>query len=196
VIDKTDLETRTDPSEEPVSLAEMKEHLRVDYATDDDLITAQIQAAREWIEERYNLSLGIRNYVAHLPLLPARIEFPYQPLIALDTIQYWDTNSPSTLTTLFDATSSPEVENRHYWVKESAGFAWFKTGQSIPSVACRPDAVEVSFRCGKTATPAPIVAAIKLLVGGMYENRESTSKLQVRELPTCKNLLAPYRVIQ
>ena len=40
----------TPPSEEPVSLAELQLHLRVDSTDDNDYITALGKAGREWVE--------------------------------------------------------------------------------------------------------------------------------------------------
>lgn len=39
-----------DPTAEPVTLAEMKAHLRVEDNSDDDLITSLLVAAREFVE--------------------------------------------------------------------------------------------------------------------------------------------------
>ncbi|ALY72099.1 TPA: head-tail connector protein [Pseudomonas aeruginosa] len=41
--------------------------------------------------------------------------------------------------------------------------------------------------------PAPIKAAVLLLVGDLYENRERMSDRDLSEVPTYAMLLAPYR---
>lgn len=53
------LERLTSPEVEPIALADMKIHLRVQsgVTTDDDLITSLIQAGREWLEHRTGRAL-------------------------------------------------------------------------------------------------------------------------------------------
>ncbi|HBN8983673.1 head-tail connector protein [Pseudomonas aeruginosa] len=41
--------------------------------------------------------------------------------------------------------------------------------------------------------PAPVKAAVLLLVGDLYENRERMSDRDLSEVPTYAMLLAPYR---
>ena len=193
-ITKKDLTEVSPPALEPVSLSEIKLHLAIDYDQDDSLLEAMLVAARIYIEETYNISITQRQYSASVPLLAARFDFPFLPLASVDAVSYYD--SDNNLQVLFDETASPAVPNTQYYVKPSAGFMLMASPQAWPSLSCRPDAAQVLFTAGYTTVPAPIIPAIKLLTGDMYENREASSKLQVRELPTCKNLLRPYRVLQ
>lgn len=60
----------TQPVCEPVSLDLMKQHLRVDIDDDDILITAYMQAAREWCESYTNRSFIKKTYEMRLAWLP------------------------------------------------------------------------------------------------------------------------------
>jgi len=55
---------------EPVPLELMKQHLRVDIDDDDILITAYMQAAREWCESYVNRSFIKKTYEMRLAWLP------------------------------------------------------------------------------------------------------------------------------
>ena len=92
---------------EPVSVADVKAHLRVTHAADDGLLGAQITAAREWIEAFTGLALVEASYAWHpeavgrcgwrprLPLLPADVtEVSYYDgearVVALADDYRWD----------------------------------------------------------------------------------------------------------
>lgn len=70
------------------------------------------------------------------------------------------------------------------------------TGQSWPSTYVRVDAVSVSAKFGYGAeadVPAPIKAAILLMVGDLYINREAKISNKLIPNHTAEMLLAPYR---
>lgn len=59
------LERVQPPSEEPVSLEEVKKHLNVDYIHDDNLIMSYIVAAREYAEEYTRRSFVTQTWKAY-----------------------------------------------------------------------------------------------------------------------------------
>jgi uncharacterized phiE125 gp8 family phage protein len=73
------------------------------------------------------------------------------------------------------------------------------SGQSWPPTYERPDAVRVTFVAGYGAAadvPETLKAAIKLMVGDMYRNRETAAAGQMNQIPmstTVDMLIAPYR---
>lgn len=185
----------TAPVAEPVTLAEMKLHCRVDHDDDDTILTAQIQAAREWIERQCNLSMVQRTYTASLPRFVERIELPRRPVIAVSAIQYWSTDSPSSLLTL---------DTSKYRVNEGEGYLYRNYSESWPSVDCRHDAIQITYTAGhapNSASPVDHAAnvpealkqALKLLVADMYELREETiTGTIVSARGAVKALLDPY----
>ena len=58
------LERVQPPSEEPVSLEEVKKHLNVDYNYDDELISGYITAARQYAEEYTRRSFVTQTWQA------------------------------------------------------------------------------------------------------------------------------------
>jgi len=50
-------EVTTGPASEPLTSTEVKNHLKVDFTTDDDLITTLIESARQWAEDELNMGL-------------------------------------------------------------------------------------------------------------------------------------------
>lgn len=55
--------------------------------------------------------------------------------------------------------------------------------------------VRVRFTAGYSAVPAPLKAAVLLLVGDMYANREAKQGQDVSDNPTVDRLLYPYRMM-
>ncbi|MBD3675598.1 MAG: phage head-tail connector protein [Planctomycetaceae bacterium] len=50
------------PTKQPISLTEVKEHLRVETTDEDDLLTAYIEAATRMVEQNLNRSLVLTEY--------------------------------------------------------------------------------------------------------------------------------------
>jgi hypothetical protein len=105
----------TPPYAEPVHLDEMKLHLRVDIDDDDTLIASIIRAAREHVESFTGRQLVAATWKLFLDEFPTQcgwsemsnaywrrwrddpygwnaIRLGHSPLIAVDSIQYVDTN--------------------------------------------------------------------------------------------------------
>lgn len=179
---------------EPVSLADMKEHLRVDFDHDDALITSQITAARLHIEEKLNISLGVHQYRADIECFADKIQLTRGPFVSLDKVEYWNDESPESLTTLLD-TGSPETTTDVVGFNKGEGYVYRTYGATWPATAYRKhDAVQITYTAGIASPKENIIAALKLIVGSLYENREQyVTGTIVSENPTVQMLLEPER---
>lgn len=187
------------PLIEPVSLAEMKTHVRVDTSDHDTILGVMVTAARQWVEKHLQRSLVQRTYRADIWNLYSVIELPVPPLSSITNIKYYTNDSPQVLTTLDDNVYRHDLGyNRIYW----------DVSPTIPTVANRHDAVQITFVAGSEPTndspqdlagnvPEAIKSAIKLQAADLFENRETNTPVgvyvQIQELPTTRMLLAPYR---
>jgi len=200
------LKLNTAASSLPVTLAEAKAHLRVDDTTDDTLITAMLTGAvanaehimcRAIMPQKWEVTLdAFPCYVEarHCGEVPAygRIELKRPKVTAVDSVKYYDADG--VLTTI--SSSAYQLVSGDYSadVRPAYGEAW-------PCARWQAEAVQVIFSCGyanAAAVPEPIKAWIKLRVGAMYENRESTvvvvgGRLTLVELPFVDTLLDPYK---
>ncbi|MGC9260913.1 MAG: head-tail connector protein [Phycisphaerae bacterium] len=194
----------TPPVAEPVSLSDMKDWIRQDQSFDNNLIMAQISAARATIEQWTGLQIMPAAFTLQLdqfpipqlgvyspgsPFTEAPImsnRFPITPdiwairvkkfpLIAVNSIVYVDGNQ--TQQTLATSAYSVDTASRVPRIWPSPGGYW-------PTSAMQPGAVQISFTAGfqgaggasdTTAVPTPIIQAIKLLASHWYENREAVS---------------------
>ena len=96
----------TQPSVEPVTLPEAKQHLRVDVADDDALIAALIQGAREACEAFIHGKLITQTWEVELDAWPtdqAPVLIPIEPLISVESVKWADeTNTVTTMTVTTD----------------------------------------------------------------------------------------------
>jgi uncharacterized phiE125 gp8 family phage protein len=182
------------PEIEPVSLEEVKLHLRVDHDDDDALITGLIAAARGYAETVTRRALLTQSWELRFDDWPGRLfELPLPPLQAVEEISYLDETGAEHL--VDEAVFGADVYAQ-------PGRVYLKPGQSWPSSSLLPaSAVCVRFTAGwpnAAAVPAMIRAAIKLTVGHLYENREQVvvaSGLAPVDLPLGVDaLLATWRV--
>ena len=200
------------PVQEPVSLAEAKLHLRVDFPDDDALIVAIVTAARQhaemltrrqFVTARWKFVLdrfpgvgrnGAVVQAAGEPFfLPGNaILLPKSPLQTVLGIDYLDAGN--VLQTLPEADYVVDAACEPARITPVAGATWPIT---LPQIA----AVSVLFDAGygdAAAVPEGIKAWIKLRVGSLYEHREDFALMtrgRIEALPFVDGLLDPYRVI-
>jgi len=181
----------TAAASQPITLAEAKLHLRVDHTDDDDLITAQIEAATEHVESVIGRSLVDRTLRVDLPHFHDEIVLNGPPVQSITQVQYYDTDNA--LQTL--ATSAYTLDKPAYTMRRVYQ-------QTYPSVYVRHDAVQITYVAGYGTSSSPegqvpraIIAAIKMLLSEMYENREnSITGLMYTKTSAVEMLLAPHRV--
>ncbi len=91
---------QTEPAEEPLSIEEVKTHLRVDMDDDDDLIQNLITSARQYAESYLKRSLISQTWKYYLDEWPESgedyIELPMPPLQSVSSVKYTDYNSVQT----------------------------------------------------------------------------------------------------
>lgn len=159
----------TAPAEEPVSLTELKAHLRVDYDTDDTYLTALGTMARQTVEEWQRRSYVDTTWTLWLDDWPkgAEIVLPRGPLSSVTSITYYDTADASTVWAL----SNVVVDDA-----SPLGRVVLRDGVSWPSTTLRAaKAVAVEFVAGYGAAadvPESFKHLVKLAVSNWYEHRE------------------------
>lgn len=183
----------TSPSATPVSLAEAKLHLRVVGSGEDPLITALIQAATQHLDGWTGVlgrALVTQTWRQDFEGFCTKLRLPLGPVASITSISYFDDGNltqtlPDTAYTLLTDALGPYVT--------------LKPDQSWPSSYGRADAVAVTYEAGVAAAnvPAPLKAAILLMVGNLFENREATVVGTISgDLPNGVDILiSPYRKV-
>jgi uncharacterized phiE125 gp8 family phage protein len=166
----------TPPAAEPVTLAISKNHLRIDsdLSADDALITSLLVAAREEAEAYTGASIVNQTWTATFDGFPCwrdSIRLARGPVRSITSISYVDpSGATQTLSSSLYTLNSRErsdvvgIKAQNYW----------------PATADQEDAVTVVYQSGyglpsdnPVLIPQGFVAAILLLVGDLYRNREA-----------------------
>jgi len=165
------LTLKTPPTTEPLTIAEIKEYLRLDAddTTEDNDLTAYLTAAREYCETFQNRAYITQTWEMsfdHWP--PLVIDLPRGSLQTVDTVSYKDSDGVTTELT--------ENTDYVYSTRGIIGRLAPPYGKSWPVATLFPlDAVVIEFTCGygdeATSVPSKVIHAIKLLVSHWYEHR-------------------------
>lgn len=182
----------TDATIEPVSLAEARAHLRAATTAEDALITSIITAARQACEDRLQRTLLQTDWELTLDAFPCAIPLRMPSVMSVQSIQYVDEDGVTQ--TLSPSSYQVDDKSEPGWVVPAYGYAWPTTREQI-------NAVTVGYRCGygttAAAVPGPIKSWILLMVGSLYENRETVVTAQgivSVDLGFADRLLDTYRV--
>ena len=184
------LKIYTEPSSEPVTLADAKSHCKIFITDDDDLINSYITAARKWVEHTgIRRALITQTLELYLDAFPDwEINPPRPPLKTIVSIKYYDTNG--VLQTLSSALYTLDIINEPGRITPAYGQCW-------PSTRDIMNAVIIQYTAGygeAAAVPKDIWHAILFLVAHAYENRQPVGDIG-KQIPFSVNaLLAPYKI--
>jgi len=185
-----------DAVNEPISLAEAYDHLRVDAVDsdgrpDDTLIESLIKSARMYCENFTGLSLAMKDYEVRLAAFTDTIELPHPPFISL-----------LAGVTITDDVSDNAIDDDLYTIDDYTDqFAVLAPVTSWPTLSTG-NTVRIRYRAGYgdeseayAALPSPIKAAMLLVLGHLYANREASTQQAMITLPLgVESLLRFYRV--
>jgi len=183
------------PLVEPVSLAEIKAHARIESSSDDALLESLLTAARQWCEAYLRRALISQTWCLYLTGVPRgkRIVLPRGPLLAVTKIEFFDDEDVASL-----------WEAAHYYVNVASaqGEVVLRTGASWPSPTRCTNGIVITYVAGygeaASDVPEVIRLAIKQLALHWYEHRgEALSSSGYAKAPlTIEALLQPYRFLK
>jgi uncharacterized phiE125 gp8 family phage protein len=189
----------TDAVQEPFTVEEVKHHLRIEVSADDAMVAAYALAARQFVEAQTRRALMQQTWDYSIDY-----EYPYyggykcirmprNPVISVSSFKYIDDNgSEQTLA----ANQYTVVSREHYsYIVEAYDVTW-------PTLRTVPNAITIRFTAGyvdDTSSPQipnpphDLKQAVLLLTGHLYENREATTPMNMRDLPMgLQALMSPY----
>ncbi|MEQ8696105.1 MAG: head-tail connector protein [Bauldia litoralis] len=183
----------TGPALEPVSLADVKAHLRVDGGDEDALLTAAIVSARVHVESATRRVLIEQGWRIYYDAWPRRriVRLPVAPLMSVDAV------------TIYDAAGDPQaVDAEDYEADVAASPARLVLAANAPTPVGRAvNGIEIDVTAGYGATsvdvPAALRQAVLMLVAHWYEHRGAVGHdLAVLVAPLgFEALIAPYRLL-
>lgn len=179
------------PAVEPVSLAEVKAHLRIDGDVEDSILATLVITSRLHIEAALGLALIEQSWRWSIDAWPTRriVTLPLRPVSAVTSI----------VTRNADGLAETIAGDRYipHPGSDEPRVSW-RNGQPLPRTD-RADGIEVAFVAGYGPTaadvPAPIRQALLLLIAHWYEQREPTAvATELKPIPhMVSELLMPFR---
>jgi len=183
------------PALEPLSLPEVKAHLKVDTILDDDLLTRLILTARQQVESLIDKVLISQSWKIYLDNWPAdgEIKLPVCPVMQVDDLRTYSADDIAAV-----------VDPSHYYVDLAAtpqrlvlrgSRTWLKPGRSVNGIEIE---VTAGYGSDGDSVPAPLREAMLLLIAQWYENRqpdcESHPSTPVPAI--LQQLFAPYKKVR
>lgn len=159
-----------EPTEEPITLADAKLHLRVTASSEDTLINSLITTARQRAEELSMRSLVTRTLDLYVDTWPmcGFIVLPTPPVQSITSVTY----------TKSDGTTGTMPSSDYYLATASSKLV-LKYGATWPGDELQPvEAIKVRYVAGYGAAadvPAWARHAMRLMVGHWYLNREEVT---------------------
>jgi hypothetical protein len=138
---------------EPVSLAEAKAWMRVDYGSEDAIITSLIKTARTALERYLGISIIEKEITINAVGVWLPFAIPYQPVLSVDVIKVNDSEI-DTPTDLVIRSNNVQTVN-----------------------------IELEYTAGFTTVPEPLKHAIKEMVHFYFDNRGSIASIPGSVLP-------------
>ena len=172
-----DVATLVEPTSEPISLADAKNYLKIDFNDDDDLISSLIIAARVRLEKYAGIAMSPRTLQV-VAYIDEFIEPPYAPINEIISVEYWDGES---------------------WVMMELG-DYRELGsiyKKVYMVANQMMEYRLTYTCGYTTTPDVIKTALYKVLADLYDYRESSvedSKPNAN-ITSAYELMKPYKRI-
>jgi uncharacterized phiE125 gp8 family phage protein len=180
------------PAAPLVALEEAQVHLRSENPEEAGLVQSLVMAAtvqaeafcrRRFLTQRWRVTLDAFR--------PGAIVLPYPPLQSVESVKYID--QAGTLQTVASTDYLVRPAEVPGEVVPAYGLAW-------PSARAAKDAVRVEFTCGygdPEDVPETIRAAVLLIVGTLYANRETVAPVSMQPIPhSAEWLLGPHRVLR
>ena len=197
----------TEPTQEPLSLQEVKDYLRVEDNTDERTLRPLIETARRWCEEHINRSLLQTTYRQFLDSVAE--DYPLQegmttgpdlnfyrnyiclsksPVVSVTHIKTYDD----------DDTATTMSATKYYLdnAREPARIV-LRNGETFPTALRVANAIEIEYVAGYgsiSQIPEPIKVGMLQHIAFMYEQRgDMGDYLNARTFPPMvKGLYAPY----
>lgn len=180
------LKLLTGPTVEPVTLADMKDYLRVIGTDEDNLITNQIAAARQKVEKILGRALITQSWIKVSSISLRRITIEYPPLQSITSINSYDDANVATLNPAANYIVVSTSEPGLVLLKEGVSWLTHRNNASF----------EIIFVAGygdaASDIPEEIIEGVKMYVTKIYNRRgdEAAVREADREI---REWLSAYR---
>jgi uncharacterized phiE125 gp8 family phage protein len=162
----------TPPVKTPVSVGELKTHLRVDHSNEDGYLELLLDAAIASLDGYHgdlNIAMINQSWEVQMPSWPDEIRLPLFPVVSVTSVKYFNSSN-------VEQTWDPGNYSLHC---DALGY-FIRYGYNVqpPNLYIdREDNITVRFVAGygtePVNVPAPLRQAILILASDLYENRST-----------------------
>lgn len=200
----------TPPADEPISLTEAKDFLRIDDQVDERIIKLLLGASREWAENYTGRSFinrtlkltldGVADAYeplqegiysgAYMPAKVDRIRLPQGPAYSITSIKSYD-----------DAGTATTFDSSNYFLDNSGsiGYVVLRDGASWPTDIRNANGIEINYVAGYGDNAYDVPEAIRLAILQYlvfsYEHRGEVEGRPTMPPQSIESLLRPYRIM-
>ncbi|HUT92362.1 MAG TPA: phage head-tail connector protein [Thermoguttaceae bacterium] len=152
------------PTASPVTLGDLRAHLRITGHDEDAYLQALIDMAVDALQAKAWRQFCTATYTMQFDDWADELRLPRPPLATVTSVKYYDTSE--VLQTL--ATSVYEVIT-----DQTPGLIRLKYQQTWPALRGHPDDILITYTCGSSAAAVPsrTKQAVKLLAAHHYQQR-------------------------
>jgi uncharacterized phiE125 gp8 family phage protein len=177
------------PKDTPVTLDEVKKHLRVDGTDEDSLIAGLIDATTDYLDGWSGIlgrALVTQSWQQDFGCFETPLRLALGPVSSVSQVLYYD-----------GANEQQTLDPEGYELLTDAGGDYLAPAidATWPATYRRANAVRVEYVAGTAAEDMPpaLRAALLLHIAHLYENREAASDKPMTALPLgVAALIAPY----
>jgi uncharacterized phiE125 gp8 family phage protein len=178
------------PATEPVTLDELKAHLRYESAAEDSLMTRLIATARAHVEAATRRVMITQAWRAYLDRWPAKrkVLLPIAPIAEISEVRVFN-----------DAGEASIIMPTSYSLDAARTPNTLILQAAILAPTAYANGIEIDMACGygnASDVPTPLREAVLRLAVQWFEQRVETGRLTL-SLPSSviEALMSPYRVI-
>ena len=177
-----------------ISLADAKAHLRVEHGDDDTLITTYMEAARDMVERYTGVTLdSTTKFSMYADHLHEFTNIHLGPNVRVDS----DRSQSIGVTYVSDAGRRVVLDVTTYELDGVSYPARLRITDMPDDVDDIVNAWRIDLEAGHTQStlPSALIAAMLLIIGHLYENRQDVSTMRTYELPVAsRHLMNPFRL--
>lgn len=177
------------PAEEPITVADLRAHLRLDDDADEGALPGFIAAARRAVEARGGLALIAQVWRLEFDRAPAReLVLPRSPVSAILSVETIgaDGGAQAIAPELYETVAGPVG-------RVLARAPWPRLGRELA-------AYRIEFAAGwanAAAAPEELKLAVRMLAGHFFENREGAAAERIFAVPQAVDaLIGPHRRVR
>lgn len=185
-----------EPSDDPVTVSEAKDHMRVSHSADDGYIESLILAATNHIESVTSNKIVKQTWNVYFDKFPLTAKFvlPFGKLQSVTHIKYTNTEGLQV-----------DLPVDDYMVDTISlpGTVRLAPNKTWPHALLSPvNAIEIQFVTGYNNVPFALQQAVKIYVAHLYDNREpvivgTTGRSSLVVVPMSLDaLLGDYRMLR